>query len=729
MANEQKAEDGRLDGRLELVGRSERITDLKLEAVAPSGERADLPIGAAGEIRLDPRLVGQGYQLEMSGPGGKRRYSYDLMAERLRADTVYRLPEAVWQGLIFPLLTCVTGRVRVCWPVLRPPLFRAIPLREQVAAMELEIGRRVFPPYRCHPVCQGKVEVFVRTCCCPEFGPLDPPIVIKKLCEIIDCRHIWPIPRREPEPGPIGPRPGPGPDPGPLLERATSRALRRAEAGEAGAPSVEQALFAYEHLSVLTRATPSEQLAYIKSHPVLRWWCCSCTTKKVGEAVLQPDGHFDFCYKGGLVAKNCTRRVLYRVSQYQNDSWVVVYDGPARNESFDIGDDALLNASFNAHTCPDEPQWPSGLRPFVSLEQIGNTWADALIQTTQQNGETSFTGPLGAKDGLVNELPAGPVSITSGPYDQPWAATLNLRFQFHPGLANLPNPGGGAKYYRVRVVRVNANGQPLSSFTWRGPVSWRKYDYVGGKVVVKWVDLANPPINNVEGLYTIPYPDAMRPWLGGQWHAFINTKEATAGNSPMPNGRYLFVVDVFNAAGERLVPDTLAAAAGERTQPFDFLRLIGPLDQTGSTVAVPYKTLASLFWVDNLACYADIEQIVFKGVPSMADCQFLTGCDDSTVQLRYSARHLNGFQWYHQITYKRGLTGPTTVLSPDAANRSSYDSPALTVKDLLGTSTKCAFAASLYVWSRHTDGITRRLWGYDAWDSAAFALETTGPCP
>src|SRR5690606_8810197 len=108
---------------------------------------------------------------------------------------------------------------------------------------------------------------------------------------------------------------------------------------------------------------------------------------------------------------------------------------------------------------------------------------------------------------------------------------------------------------------------------------------------------------------------------------------------------------------------------------------------------------------DNLSTYGDIEQIVHEGSPSATNCQFIEGPSDDTLQLRYSAYQATGFQWYHRIRYKQGLSGPTTWLPASNANVYSGDSPALTLGTLLGPEVKCAFAANLYVYARHTSGM------------------------
>jgi hypothetical protein len=748
----RRSKRGEVAGRLHFVGLGDATPpDLRLEAVDPGGKRQEIALSKDGEFSLDSDLVGKGYRLELIAAVGDatRSYTYDTFYKQVEDSSVYSLGPSVWGKLHF-LETCVSGNVSVCrlgwpwWDVVSLSGLGAASQASKFTTLSQTKSARSFsasqlteeifyPWFSCSPVCQGKVEVFIRTCCCPIP---EPPVIIKDICELIDCDIViepefpWPWPW--PDPGPIIWPPDPVPwkrggavGGGPVGPTGPeARAFKRSTAIE-GAPSPVQVLRLRQHVGTLQNMSRTEQLAYIEANPELRYWGCTCSTSKVAEVPLQEDGTFDACFFDPYyLGRGCSRRVQYRVSQIQDGGWVVIYDGVAWGESFALDDDATLNAWWNAVGCDDPHEW--GPTPFALLESIGNTWADTLIHATQQNGETSFAGPLGTKDGLANEAPGGPLSITAGPYDQPWGDTLALHYQFHPGLEGL-----GAKYFRTRVVPVNSSGAPTGAgFTVTGSTSWRKYyDSGGGGVGAQWVELSNPTIGGIDGLYTIPYPDLLYPWFDNQWHAWINTTALEAGFPKMPNGRYVFVLDLFDAAGNRLVPSNSGpAGAGEVSKAFVYRRLDGPIDAPFSnTSVVPFKALSSLFLVDNLSAYGDIEQILHNGSASQMNCQFLDGPDTDTVQLRYSAYQSNGYLWFHQIWIKQGLTGPVTYLPPSNTNVFSGDTvPPLSFTDLLGTETKCAFAANLEVHVRHTNGFGL-LTGYNRYDVAAFAVEITPP--
>ncbi len=120
--------------------------------------------------------------------------------------------------------TCVTGHVKLCrrsrwWyddlVVLsrQPALSRAMSTR-MAATSELtrvpvasSVSELIAWPYRCSVICNGRVEVYRRTCCCQPWIVNDPRLddLIKYLEEVV----VIPVPIP-------GPDPGPGPDPAPF---------------------------------------------------------------------------------------------------------------------------------------------------------------------------------------------------------------------------------------------------------------------------------------------------------------------------------------------------------------------------------------------------------------------------------------------------------------------------------------------------------------------------------
>ena len=700
---------------------------LEIFRIDAKGKRHAVEIDKDRQFKLDRRHAVPGARLEVRSAehGEPRLFRYSSVLDSINNGR-WRLAPSIWRCWI-GLWTCVSGNVEVCRSLIPTPIDIVADLefglRDSLRDLVLNTqDSRLFLPFRCDAVCHGRVEVFLRTCCCHPII-IDPPVIIRDLCEIIDCPiPPWPIPPKVP----------------PLRLREeilgeTERALLLAKQRRDG--TEERIVEAARHLTALIEAeTVTEQRRYIEAFPALLHRFCTCSTRKVGETFLQPGGDFNHCFvRWPLFAPNCSYTVAYRVSQIQDGQWVTIYDGLAKNAFFGLNESAELRASLDAEAC-DTPTWPNpdGIQPFVALEQVGNTWADVLIHSTDQNGETSFAGPLQATDGLAVEAPPGANPKTQL-FEQPWATTLRLRFQFHPGLEDL-----GARYFRIRVVQVNGAGIAVSSRTHKADLSWRKYYEDGGQLKVRWVPLQVDPatVGGEEGLYQIPFFDEVLPWLGGQWHAHIDTLEKNPDNTPkMPNGRYLFVIDVFDAAGNRMEP---ANAGGGHN--FEYRRLDGPLDDAlANTSVVAHEALANLFLVDNTPAQGAIQALKVNGAtPSSVNCQFLEGDVADELAIQYQARQTSGYQWRHWIRLKQGLSGPTHYVTDAAFVANSGAHPAalsntevpggigslsapMAFGALLGNEPRCAFAAELIVQTKHTNGMGR-LSTYDIHDPAAFAL-------
>ena len=706
---------GVVTGRFELTGEgAAQAPALRLEIVDPAGTRTPVALDKEGQFQLDDRQLRKGLRIEVGpahGEGETRAFSYDSLYQQLKRDAVYRLPQAVWDRWL-PVYTCVTGDVKRCGPPywlaqLEPAT--TLQLRARLTGVEqtyrasssiIDFGA-IGPvlPWRCQTVCHGKVEVFLRTCCCPSLPP--PVVVIKNICEIIDC---WPAEWEKPWP-PRGPWPGPdpGPDPAPFIERIAFQAIQHAQ-GKPDKPDPERILALSEHLVALQRLSPTEQSAYISQQPDLIALCCRCTTSKVAEAPIQADGHFDACFGTGLLRRNCTSRVLYRVWQMQNGAWTLIYDGLATNESFALSDDAQLYANWRAQTCGDPPPpVTGGTKPFVLLEAIGGTWASQLNHSTNETGETTW-GALVTQDGTVFGD------------ERPWATTLNLRYYFSDGLEAL-----GARYYRTRIVPLNGGG---TAQTIDSGVSWLHYHVTPSfdiEIVSESLGPVDPStVGGAAGLYRIPYHRPVEDWLGGQFHAHVATDDGS-----MPNGQYLFVVDIFDAAGKRLIPAGAPAAGANEVGnvQFEYRRMQHVNTTPIPTDVVPQKALPNLFLVNNTPCQGLITGLT-QGVFQNSNCLSLSSTNGNAFSIRYYAYQAQHYMASRSLTIKKGLfgsintveTGTTEIPGPPGS-----DSTSLSITTLLGSDKHCSFTATLTVEPKHWNG-----WGtvsaYRVIDPVAFAL-------
>src|SRR5262249_47565559 len=145
----------------------------------------------------------------------------------------------------------------------------------------------------------------------------------------------------------------------------------------------------------------------------------------------------------------------------------------------------------------------------------------------------------------------------------PWAQTLSFLLYFHPGLEAL-----GAAYYRLSIVAADTTGNPQSGATPApilNSVAWSHWVADAQGHWVPQAQVLGPVTRGAQnGLFRIPYDDDAL-WLGDQFHQYLDTTQYA-------NGRYLLVLELFDNAGNRLIPAGAPADAGDRPTNFAFLR-------------------------------------------------------------------------------------------------------------------------------------------------------------
>jgi hypothetical protein len=641
---------------------------------------------------------------------------------------------------------CVSGRVRKCFPI----------LFNNVASLALTpmLPYIPFPPYPryCRPICNGVVEVYERNCCCRPWLTIDLSEILKRLKQFVDGPgHVGPgdpvenigsilenpgaIRGFNPQPEPPGSIRGfnPQPDPpGAVFNRVSLRSLKRAEAFDEPQPIAEDVTKVALDIKAIEFLARPEAIKYIEARPYLWPFWCTCTTTKIGEAILRPDGSFQFCHRHfPFLRLNCTTTYGYKVKQWQNNQWVYVYDGISRHQYYFADQFADLTTVLG-RACGQGDGGYSNDRPFVNLQDIGSTRSYLLnshyqgqsaggIDLTQISDDAVAAPPVSG--GLANPSSVNGKGLL---VNQPWGADLSFRLYFDEGMKAL-----GARYYRISVIKAQPNGQPVagSPTILTNGISWQKYVHVGSHVEIQVDGLGPNPVGSEAGLYKIPF-DSDAQWLDGQYHQYWDTTLKDNSNNFLFSGLCLVSIEIFDAAGHRMTP----ASNG-----FDYLRLMsasGP----GSTAKVNYAKLQHLFWIDNRPVYADIEDLRMNGVPSGAECQFMTGTAGSTFSAGFRAFHATRnsntppetFLYYYTIWYHRGLNGPNVTIETGGANQPSTllggppaTSTAQTFAAMLGTNAhgaKCTFALNLWAYAKHTNG-SRRLSEYDRSDQAAFALE------
>jgi hypothetical protein len=633
--------------------------------------------------------------------------------QQWRKNPVLEIPAQWWRPWL-GFRICLTGNVSKCFPFVleKAPLLRSIAMGTAT----------VFPPFEfCLPICNGVVEVWESTCCCFPFLLLDVPPLIRKLKTFLAENPVM---------FPPPPRPGVN---APVSRALTTRVDRALAAGKTDLrflPNTELHL----HLQALESSSPEEAVKYFQAHPSLWPIWCACSSAKLGETSLNPDGSFQFCFNQFLFPwLFCSHSYFYKVKQLQGGSWVYIYNGSAANQYFNADETANLNTFLGASCGTVQP--PPGTN-FVDLQQIGSTLSynlhsnyagvDGSNNDLTQNGPFSVVAPIPAGGGLV------------GSNNAPWCKTLSFMLYFDPGMETL-----GAVYYRFSVAPSDLNGNPVGPMQIiQNPIAWSKYVpvVVGGitEIEIEPVTLGPvPAVNGVNGLFRIPY-NADADWLSGQAHQYFDTRTLNPAAPGIPgpgNGRFLLAVEIFDVNGKRIVPAGVTPGAGDVAAGFQFLRLMsasGP----GSTANVNQAALTHLFWADNRPVVSEIDSFTLNGITSSEQCQFLSGDGTAAFQVNYRAYHAvlsddglppplipvpnplppTTFMSNFTLTWERGLNGPTGTFDFGGdTDRPSTDAfgppqPSPAANGLLsqllptGGPQSCSFAIVLNVYSKHTDG-------------------------
>ena len=637
------------------------------------------------------------------------------------------LPRDIWDRFHF-YFVCVTGTLRKCRPWFWDLLddIRLAPMFElaQVARIKpitAELEPHILFPIRCQPLCDGIVEIYERECCCYHIYI---PDLLDRLREILEVLPI-PIPDPIPDPFPDGPGPGPGPGPDPApftprLLRAKARTIQQRKATlDFTAVPPEELLQDYLAL----RSLPLEAAQrYVFERPYLYPIFCHCSVRKVGQTAIQPGGNFDFCYRRVSPSPYCVTTYAYKVKQLINGVLTVVYDGLAAHQYFGLGTPANIRI-YNplARVCADGPgdPPPNDGDPFVMLEHVG-AFPTFHFNFPTQTG-VSQAGALDADDGTYT---------TGYAPDCPWGSALGLRLWFSPELEPI------VSYYRLKVFAVNDAGSTVGApKVLNSSVTWDKLVDVPGDIVRAPETLGPVTVGAENDLFHVPYwSSPNHRYLSGQFHQIWNTAQ-----TDFPDGKYLLVIEVFDAAGNRIKPAGSAGPGAARA--FQFRRWTSASD----TDPVPFADVAHVFWVDNTPVGGDIVDLRKDGNPNVAECQFMSGPGSTTFAIGFRAYHVHGvehagngdqnsFMYYYSIGWQRGLNGPTGALGPAPGLNNHTDvgetgsavaSGTETFSNLLGANAKCTFSVTLNVYAKHTAGGGTRIQAYDYHETASFALEIT----
>ena len=636
----------------------------------------------------------------------ERRKFYTVPGETVRraieVNPELAIGGRVWQPWL-GFTRCVSGNVRRCFPF--PHVIDDILVSRNLARLQ-DVRTLVkfrplarYPFIRCSPVCFGTVEVYRRVCCC------HPPVVIDPDDLPIEVNPDFPFIPEDPlgDLGPIGPRPGPGTAPFALQQLVLTGG------------AIDEAKVARLEMRGLPKTLALDvRREFILRHPF--FWCNCGVPHKVGQGFVQDGGTFSVCWKDfpQILLPHCHEEFAYVVSQPIGGVMVTIYNGVAANQWFSAGDQPTLTSyHYRAIGCRESDV--PGQGPFVVLEDIGATPSHQLATPVQTSFQSVDTPEYNS--GLLNPV-ANPLAAVGQLLNRNLGGNVALQYHFTESMRPV-----GAVYYRIQVARADDSGNPTGAWSVLPPMTWATWKL--NTATPGSIALGPHPAGPHTDLSTIPY-DTGAPlgpneeWQDGQFHGVIPTTDLT-------DGRYLVMIEVFNAAGARLKP--LAAPAGEAgtATGFTFRRWNVP----ASTVAVPFAALTHMMWWDNREAVATIEDIRLDGDESSEECQFLEGGAGLPVTLGYRAYHPQpgtpSFLHRHSLVITRGLNGP----SWDVANLPGDEvgegvAPGIslpkTLGELLVGHQKCAFAVNLHAHVKTTNG-AGTLTNLDDSATAAFAAE------
>jgi hypothetical protein len=641
------------------------------------------------------------------------------------------LPPSWWRPWI-GLQACVSGTVMQCTPrVLGPLDLRALALGQ----------RPIFET--CVPVCNAVVQVWRSTTCCWPFLITDVPPLIDKLKNFLAANPV------------MFPTPSPGPVTGPKLAQVDA-ALGAGKISNLFVPSTALAV----HLQTLQSLAPADAVSYFEEHPILWPIWCNSSAELLGETTVNPDGSFSFCYSFyPLYRFDCRTSYFYKVQQFVNGALRTIYDGAAANQYF-AGDEVASLQTQGGLTCYQPGNLPGN--ELITLQAIGGTGTYNL----NSNWNGTSPGPGGT---LIDQTQTGDTQLAALPNNAgltvdngaPWGTTLNFLLNYDP---NLQYAAVCPVYYRFSIVQADAGGGPLNGATptyLLTPLSWAYYDTSTPQVTIAGQSLGPQNVNGTPGLYQIPYPGIGNPdWLGGQFHQSLDTTQLPnnlPGGPGTGNGQFLLILEVFDANGNRLVPqDATAPQTGDMTGTFNYIRW---LPDGVNTANVPYNALTHVLWVDNRKCVAAIEY--FMNSSGTQICQFYQEDADTPFYVGFEAYHAvmcdgpaspvppNTFMDGFSLTYQEGLSGNTGTLASggdtnwangcavSVGNAIStaigplttgpFNVPTTTFGDMLSPETACSFSIILNVAPKHTDG-NGTILGYGASMVAAVALADVDFC-
>ncbi len=558
----------------------------------------------------------------------------------------------------------------------------------------------------------------------------------------------FPIPFPDPDPQPFPfPRPGPGPDPIFNATRAvlankvsaTPRALAARSAARLAIANPDIAK-ASEVLRIARAPADIARQHLITDVQFWRPWLCWIDwlepwflTWKYCFATVPTDENGRF---SALYIHTCDGDqpdIYLSAEQLIGGNWTSIYRPSVRcgtHWDYDCASDiTVVVTDPAAQPCVPEPpvDTPPGVDRWVMAQAIGGTWIAGTAGVVNSagwvlpNGLTHYGGVVNAPFGsTLGFRQQHALSIPdANVYYYRWSWRRGTSGNFNPMIDPITRnyardiPGPGLSFPTVQL------GPTLGDrFRFRtqifNPAEWG-------------VDTSTDPAGT---LYYWPIDGAIGDIYSARW-ATPNSglTPADEAAAPASAGSYQVKLEVFNQANVQVMPGPAS---------FTFLLPTGiDGDGTINTRAVlPSEIdaggLVFTVVIDNSRCSAGIDPPVLSAGAADDDCGFLRYADGASLLLAFDATHP-----HNRATFSMGVVrGINGVAAASAGGEVAVSAPPYTlaggvyshsfgVATLLEDCPNAAFAASLYVAAKATNG-----WGrldvYDRSALRAFALAEGG---
>ncbi|KQZ71031.1 hypothetical protein ASD55_12190 [Rhodanobacter sp. Root561] len=592
------------------------------------------------------------------------------------------------------------------------------------------------------PVCHARVHVCEVDRIRLVIEKLPDPEILRLRDDLLHKLQLRPLP--------FPPIPDPGPLAGPIMTRSAARPAA-AESPLPQAPASTGAETLALHAAALTAAQSAgqarRQLLGLAS--IIAIHLCDLTylwgyfrVDALTTIDADSDGRF-----AALIFHDCADQpdLYFWVEQFQGGVWTTVYRpsiGCGTHWNYPCGSEVVINLP-GAVAC-EEP--PYDVPPGVTLFMLPYAIANAPIWGIPPGAPAAPAGWV-RPDGMLDYQTGTSLGWL---YNAPFGGTLNF---IHDDSYFIPS--SGIKYYRYAYRRLSGTPNtgaadpswtPISASLARGYrmeysdrlPTYQSYS-VGPFTPGPHSSLFKFKPQTPPTLDTDPTTVVTREWISGNlsevaasWNTLLAAPPLSTGNVIDDAGVFEVKIEVFDSDGNQVMPGAGSFRFLARNADGSTTRLSTAAEEAGGAYVLRVH-------VDNNYVSATLPQPSIGGVAASDDCGFLRYHAGDLVHVQYQAAHPNQHAVF-AFGIKRGsntlasattlapyvevaaVSAPTTT-TPYIKVAGSYQrdfSPA----ELAGTCVNAAFAASLGVYRKVTDGYQRL--GPDAPALIAFALAERG---